>query len=381
MTTRPRTLPELTAALVAIDSVNPSLVPGGAGERAIADFVAAWLTDAGLDTRIDDLGDNRCNVVAIARGTGGGKSLMLNAHMDTVGYGGMTDPLTPRTAEGKLHGRGAFDMKASLAAIMLVGEEAARASWRGDLIITAVADEEFASIGTARIAETLKADAAIVTEPTDLELCVAHKGFAWLEVTTRGVAAHGSLADVGVDAIAAMGPVLSGIGDLQLALAARPPHPLLGPPSVHASLVSGGTELSTYPDICTVGIERRTIPGEIAADVEDEIGQILLHAAERDPRLRAEITMGLVREPFEIEDDHPFVALVRETASNVLNAPVTLTGGLGWMDSALLAEVGIPTVIFGPHGDGAHADEEWVDLASAEKARAVYAAVAAAFCA
>lgn len=381
MTTFPQTLPELTAALVAIDSVNPSLVPGGAGERAIAEYVAAWLADAGLETTIDDLGDDRCNVVAIARGSGGGKSLMLNAHMDTVGHGGMPDALAPRIVDGKLHGRGAFDMKASLAAIMLVGAEAVRSSWRGDLIITAVADEEFASIGTARIAETLKADAAIVTEPTDLELCVAHKGFAWLEVTTRGLAAHGSLAEVGVDAIAAMGPVLTGIAELQRGLAARPPHPLLGPPSVHASLISGGTELSTYPDICTVGIERRTIPGEIAADVEDEIGQILLRAAEADPRLRAEITMGLVREPFEIEEEHPFVALVHARATHVLRTAPVVSGGLGWMDSALLAEVGIPTVIFGPRGDGAHADEEWVDLASVEQARAVYAAVAAEFCA
>jgi acetylornithine deacetylase len=371
---------DLAARLVEIDSTNPSLVPGGAGESAIAAFVAQWLQSRGLEVTVEEIEPARPNVVAVARGSGGGRSLMLNAHMDTVGPGGMADPCVPRRDGDRLHGRGAFDMKASLAAIMLVGEAAASADWRGDLIVTAVADEEYSSIGTARIASTMSADAAIVTEPTGLELCVAHKGFAWLEIETRGIAAHGSLPDDGIDAIAAMGPVLTGLSHLQERLGAGARHPLLGAASVHASLISGGTELSTYPDRCTLGIERRTIPGETPEAVEAEFGDLLSGIAATDPRFEATLEMGLVREPFEVDPAHPFPALVREIASRDLGRDIPVTGAFGWMDSALLAAAGIPTVIFGPDGAGAHADEEWVDLPSAAATCRILLEVAREFC-
>lgn len=371
---------DLTAQLVTIDSVNPSLVPGAAGEDAVAEFVAAWCRERGLEVTIDEVEPGRPNVIAIARGSGGGRSLMLNAHLDTVGFGGMADPLLPRRHGDLLHGRGSFDMKASLAAIMLVGEQAVTAGWRGDLILTAVCDEEYASIGTARIAQTVRADAAIVTEPSGLELCIAHKGFAWLEIETRGIAAHGSLAAEGVDAIAAMGPILCGISELQAALDRRPPHPLLGTPSVHASLISGGTELSTYPDRCTLAIERRTVPGERDDMVEAEFQALLEQAAVANPQFAATLTMGVTREPFEIAVDHPFARLVAESADRELGRAPDITGTFGWMDSALLAAAGIPTVIFGPDGSGAHADEESVDLPSVEATIRVLTAVASAFC-
>ncbi len=370
----------LTADLIAIDSVNPSLVPGAAGEGAIARFVASWLRERGLVVDLDEVQPGRFNVVAIARGSGGGRSLMLNAHMDTVGHGGMRDPLLPRRDGDRLHGRGSFDMKASLAAIMLAGEHAASAGWRGDLIVTAVCDEEFASIGTAKIAETMTADGAIVTEPTGLELCIAHKGFAWLDIETHGVAAHGSLSNEGVDAIAAMGPILTSISAMQIDLDSRPSHPLLGTPSVHASLISGGTELSTYPDRCVLSIERRTVPGETNDAIELEFQSMLAAAAAANPRFSGTLRMGITRQPFEIALDHPFTRLVASTAARTLGADLSVTGGFGWMDSALLAAAGIPTVIFGPDGAGAHADEEWVDLNSADRALQVLIDVAAAFC-
>ncbi len=371
---------DLTAQLVVIDSINPSLVPGAAGEGVIAGFVADWMRERGLEVILDEVEPGRFNAIGIARGTGGGRSLMLNAHMDTVGAGGMTDPLVPRREGDRLHGRGSFDMKGSLAAIMLAGEHAVTAGWRGDLIITAVCDEEFASIGTARIAETMTADAAIVTEPSGLELCIAHKGFAWVDIETRGVAAHGSLSGEGVDAISAMGPVLTGLSDLQARFDNGPKHPLLGAPSVHASLIIGGAELSTYPDRCLLSIERRTVPGESDEAVEAEFQTLLEQAASGNPRFSGTMTMGLTRQPFEIAEDHPFAQLVFDNATRVLGAKPPITGGLGWMDSALLDAAGIPTVIFGPEGIGAHADEEWVDLPSVERALQVLIAVAAEFC-
>ena len=121
MTIREDEITALTAELVAIDSTNPDLVPGGAGETEIARFVAGWLTAAGLETETHELAPGRANVVAVARGSGGGRSLMLNAHMDVVGAGGMRGPWSPRVEGGRLYGRGAFDMKASLAGIMLAG--------------------------------------------------------------------------------------------------------------------------------------------------------------------------------------------------------------------------------------------------------------------
>src|SRR2546421_3559492 len=262
-------LEELIFELVAIESVNPDLIPLGSGETKIARFVALWLAAAGLEVDVVEPVAGRPSVGGTLRGSGGGRSLMLNAHMDTVGAGGMADAFSPVVRDGRVYGRGAYDMKASLAAIMITAREASKLKLKGDLIITAVADEEVASLGTSAVLEKYRADASIVTEPTELRLCLAHKGFVWLEVETTGVAAHGSRADIGVDAIANMGRVLAGVLDLNERLRSGPSHPLLGTGSIHASLIEGGQEMSTYPARCVAKLERRTIPGE--TEVEREL--------------------------------------------------------------------------------------------------------------
>jgi acetylornithine deacetylase len=371
----------LTAELVAIDSTNPDLVPGGAGEVEIARFVAKWLESVGLEVELRELGPGRANVIAVARGSGGGRTLMLNAHMDVVGAGGMTQPWIPRIDGTRLYGRGAYDMKASLAAIMLAGREAARLDLRGDVIVTAVADEEFASIGVQDVIRRMRADAAIVTEPTGLDLCVAHKGFVWLEVETYGVASHGSLPEEGVDAIAKMGPVLTGLGTLDHELRSRPGHAMLGPSSIHASLIRGGQELSTYPDRCLLSIERRTIPGETIGVVEGQVAAILDRAAAADPAFQAEQRTLLVRDPFGVNLDQPIVDVARRHLARVIGREPEIVGAGGWMDSAFLAAAGIPTVIFGPDGEGAHADVEWVDLLSATRTADALLGIIVEFCA
>jgi acetylornithine deacetylase len=375
-----REIGALTAELVAIDSTNPDLVPGGAGETEIARFVAGWLESAGLAVEVHDLGSSRANVIAVAPGNGGGRSLMLNAHMDVVGAGGMAEPWTPRIDGTRLYGRGAYDMKASLAAIMLAGREAARLQLRGDVIVTAVADEEFASVGVQDVVRNLRADAAIVTEPTGLDLCVAHKGFVWLEVETRGVASHGSLPEEGVDAIAKMGPVLTGLAELDRNLRSLSGHALLGPSSIHASLIQGGHELSTYPARCLLSIERRTIPGETIAEIEGQITAILEAAGAADPSFQAEQRTLLVRAPFGVDLDEPIVDLARRQLARVCGQEPEIVGAGGWMDSAFLAAAGIPTVIFGPDGEGAHADIEWVDLVSATRTADALLGIIAEFC-
>jgi acetylornithine deacetylase len=372
---------QLAAQLVAIESINPDVVPGGSGELELARFVAEWCERAGLETTLTELRPGRANVVAVARGSGGGRSLMLNAHMDTVGVAGMTDPFAPRLEGGRLYGRGAQDMKGSLAACLLAAVEAERRGIRGDVIVTAVADEEFASIGTEAVAASLSADAAIVTEPTDHSLAVAHRGFVHLEVEVKGRAAHGSRPDLGIDAIAKMGRVLVGVEELDRRLRASPTHPHLGSGSVHASLIEGGQEFSSYPARCALQAERRTIPGESAALAEQELRELVARAGEGDPDFSAEVRASISRDPFEVSEDEEIVLVVRRQATNVLGAEPPTVGAPFWADSALLAGAGIPTLVFGPIGEGLHSEVEWVDLASLERCAEIYTEVAVAFCA
>lgn len=372
---------ELTAELVGIQSVNPDIVAGGSGELEVAQFVAEWCERAGLETTLHEIRPGRANVVAIARGSGGGRSVMLNAHMDTVGVAGMSDPFGARLEGGRLYGRGSYDMKGSLAACMLATAEARRRRLRGDVILTAVADEEFASAGTQTIAASMRADAAIVTEPTELHVAVAHRGFVQLEVEVHGRAAHGSRPHLGIDAIAKMGRVLVGIEELDRRLRANPTHPYVGSGSVHASLIEGGQEFSSYPARCLLQAERRTIPGETVALAEQELREIIARAGEGDADFRADLRTPISREPFEVAEDAEIVRAVRRHAKAATGAEPELVGVSYWADSALLAAVGIPTVLFGPIGEGAHAEVEWVDVASLERCVEIYSAAAAELCA
>ncbi len=371
---------QLTCDLVAIESVNPDLVNDGGGERAIASFVASWLRDHGLIVETIEPVPGRPSVVGILRGQGDGRSLMLNAHMDTVGAGGMEHAFESVVHDGRVYGRGAYDMKASLAAIMLTAREAGKLRLKGDLIITAVSDEEVASLGTSSVLEQFHADAAIVTEPTELRLCLAHKGFVWLEVTTQGVAAHGSRADLGVDAIARMGRILTGVVNLDRRLRAGPGHRLLGRGSVHASLIEGGQEWSTYPAHCQLKVERRTIPGEDAARSLGELEALIAIAREEDPRLEASARVVLERAPSDVSASTPLATAVASAAHEVLGHDPEMVGVAYWMDMALTNAAGIPTVAFGPSGEGEHADVEWVDLASVEKCVSVYLRTAELMC-
>jgi acetylornithine deacetylase len=359
----PSSVEELAGALVAIESVNPGLVPGGAGEREIAAFVADWCAEHDLDVEV--LGNERPSVVATKRGSGGGRSLLLNGHLDTVGVMGMKAPFEPRVEEGRLYGRGAYDMKGALAAILLAAIDAN--GLRGDVIVTVVADEELASVGTEAVIERVRADGAIVVEPTDLRVAIAHRGFVGFEYETVGVAAHGSRPDLGVDAIAKMGPILVELAELDARLQVGPRHPLVGPASLHTSLIQGGQELSSFPASCVLLGERRTIPGETVEQVEHELRTIAVDASMR---------IVASRDPYTAEPDHPFVELVGRAA-----AADGFAGVPFWTDAALIAGAGIPTVLFGPEGEGAHAAVEWVDVASLDRVREVVLRVATEWCA
>ena len=373
-------LEKLVCELVAIESVNPDLVATGSGESRLATFVAEWLGAEGLSVQVVEPVPGRPSVIGVLPGSGGGASLMLNAHMDTVGAGGMKDPFVPYVREGRVYGRGAYDMKGSLAAIMIAAREAKKLKLRGDVIVAAVADEEVASIGTSAVLKRIEADAAIVTEPTELRLCLAHKGFAWLEVETRGVAADGSRPDLGIDAVAHMGRILTGVLELDHQLRAGRGHLLLGTGTVHASLIEGGQELSTYPARCVVTLERRTIPGEDGATALQEIEHLIANARGQDPALEATVKLTLERPSSQLGADSFVTEAVEQAAVEVLKRQPEVIGVAYWMDMALSNAVDIPTVAFGPSGEGAHADVEWVDIASLETCVAIYLRTAERIC-
>ena len=357
-------LSDLIAELVAIDSVNPDVVPGGAGEREMAAFVARWLKRGGFEVTIEGTACGRPNVIGSRRGGGdasSGPTLLLLAHTDTVGVAGVEQPFAPRIEDGRLYGRGAYDMKAGLAAAMAAAAAVEPAA--GEIVVAAVCDEECGSAGTrALLASGRRFDAAIVTEPTELAVAVAHKGFVGFEIETKGRAAHGSRPDLGVDAILAMAPVMEQLRDLDQRLQSGRAHALLGTGSLHASLIEGGQEFSSYPARCLLTGEMRTLPGD---DPE-----ALLRATASD----AELRVTHRGEPFETAPDAEIVSLVHR------HAGTELTGLPFWADSALTASAGIPTVLFGPAGEGAHAAVEWVEVASAERVRDVLIAVAREFC-
>src|SRR5580765_2465170 len=202
---------------------------------------------------------------------------MFCGHTDTVGVTGMSDPFTPIERDGRLYGRGAQDMKGGVAAMMSAAAQIAREGGLpcGRLIVAAVVDEEHSSIGADALVQSWRADAAIVTEPTDLAIAVGHKGFAWVEVEVFGRAAHGSRPAEGQDAILRMGRVLARLEALDRSLQARPPHALVGTGSLHASLIQGGRELSSYPDRATLQMERRILPTEPEGTALAEVQQIL----------------------------------------------------------------------------------------------------------
>src|SRR5215208_65754 len=370
----------LLAELVAIDSVNPTLVPGGAGEAEIASFIAGWARDAGLEVQELEETPGRPTVLVRVRGTGGGRTLLLCGHTDTVNVEGMTDPHAPRIDGDRLHGRGAYDMKAGVAAALVAARDTASEGLAGDVVLAAVADEEHASLGVQEALRVVRADAAIVTEPTELQVAVAHKGFVWSEVHVKGRSAHGSRPSLGIDAIVRMGPVLTELRALDEGLGARD-HPLLGRGSVHASLIDGGVELSSYPGHCVLGLERRTLPGDTGRDVERELAALLDRCRAGDPSLAVERRTLLVREPFEVDQHAEIVGLVRAAAGDVTNEPPRVSGASYWADAAFSAAAGLPTVVFGPGGEGAHAVEEWVSLSDTEAVARTLTAVARRLCA
>jgi acetylornithine deacetylase len=375
-------LTQTLSELVQINSINASLVPDGPGEAEIGAYLAGAMQALGLQVKVDEVAPGRVNVIGRRAGGGGGRSLMWNAHMDTVGLNGMEQPFTPTIRDGRLYGRGSQDMKGSLAAMLAAVKALNQAGIEldGDLLLTGVADEEYASLGSDHLVQHYTADAAIVTEPTELGLAIAHRGFAGFEVETTGRAAHGSRYLDGVDAILLMGRFLAGLDELEQELLRRPPHALVGPPSLHASIIHGGTEMSTYPAACYLMIERRTIPGESVEQAGQELQAILERCAQADPRFQGRLKTMIHRPPFEVDPAAGIVRALSDTLERRTGRSPALRGVSFWTDAAIFAEAGIPSVLIGPTGQGLHSAEEWVDLGSCVELAQILAQTAIRFC-
>ena len=347
--------------LIAINSVNPSLVHEAAGENEIATAIAAKLRAGSVDVKIEQVVPDRANVFGVLEGKQEGRSLMWCGHMDTVGVAGMESPFDPIEKEGRIYGRGSQDMKGGLAAMIGAILDLSKNGGlpAGRLILAAVVDEEYASIGAEALVRTWKADAAVVGEPTDMKIAVGHKGFQWVEVMTEGIAAHGSRPADGRDAIVRMGRVLSRLEKLDRELQSRPPHPVHGTASLHASLIAGGRELSTYPDQCTLEMERRTIEGEAGQCALEEVQNIIRDLRREDPEFRSSARFLFSRAPYLTPADHVLPRMMESALTKKGTPPVR--GGMSfWTDAGILGEAGIPSVVFGPGGAGLHSVSEYV---------------------
>ncbi|HJQ11913.1 MAG TPA: ArgE/DapE family deacylase [Gemmatimonadaceae bacterium] len=372
----------LARALVKIDSRNPTLVPGAPGERACAETLATVLDEWGFDVELQQRIPDRPNVVARI-GPRDAPALMLNGHIDVVGVEGMVHtPFGAEIRDQRIYGRGSADMKGGVASMCAAAARAGDSSSDRQILVTAVTDEEYESLGMRALIDSgIRAEAAIITEPTRLAICPAHRGFVWMDVTFRGRAAHGSRYELGVDAITHAGLVLAELEKLERTREQGKRHSLLGRGSLHASIIRGGVGMSTYPEECVLSLERRTLPGETADDAVKEIENACAAVRSREPRLDARITQTTSQLPSDVPTRAPIVkrlagALERE------GVPRRIEGMSAWTDAALLNEAGIPTICFGP-GDIAlaHAAEEFVPIEEIETATRVLARVVADWCA
>ncbi|MEO6865398.1 MAG: ArgE/DapE family deacylase [Gemmatimonadaceae bacterium] len=374
---------ELTATLIGFDSRNPSLVHGAPGEHHVALFLAHLLETWGFHVQLQEVTGDRFNVVARAgRASAESRSLMLNGHMDVVGVDGMTHPpFTSRIIDDNMYGRGSADMKGGIAAMCVAARDAIKVGIDGEIVIALVVDEEYESLGTrALIASGVHADAAIITEPTRLALCPAHRGFVWVRLDVHGRAAHGSRYDLGIDAITHAALIIAELDRVQRRTLQQRTHPLLGRGSLHMSMISGGTGLSTYPDLCSVEIERRTLPGETARTFLDELAAATAMVRNTHPDLNVDVSLITSQSASDVSRDAPIMVEMLEALDRE-RLPARVEGLSAWTDSALLNEAGIPTICFGP-GDIAlaHSATEYVPVMELDAATRVLTRFVSSWC-
>lgn len=368
MTVRREEAIQLLDALVRIDSVTPWLIPGGAGEGAVARYMQHWLTDAGLEVTLEEVEPGRPNVLAWLRGSQPGPTICLTAHSDTVGYANWPDrALTPVVDGDRMVGIGVADDKGGCAAAMLAARELVRggAQLAGDVLVALAIDEEGISIGTEHLVANHagEIDLAIELEPEGSHVIFTeHQGFGWIDIVVRGVPAHGSAPDKGVDAIVHMAEVITRLHRLDETRWRPNPDPRNGRTVFHTGTIHGGTDYATYPGEVVLGIEIGTQPGETLADRVADIEAVFAEVRAAEPAFSGEVRVRLDRDPFTGSGNAALVEALGDAAEAVNGARPAVTGLNAWTDAALLQSAGIPTVLFGPLGGNYHAADEWVSI-------------------
>ena len=356
----------LLADMVRIESVTPWLIPDGAGEAAAAAFVADWVSDLSVEVALEEIAPGRVNTLVRLRGSSGGPTLCVNAHIDTVGYANWREEaLTPRVDGDIMIGLGAADDKAGCVAALLALRElvATGAALRGDLLVALVADEEGVSIGTEALLAAEKMDAMMIVEPDKLpRAIVEHQGFGWIDVVVHGKPAHGSAPEQGVDAIVHVAEVVQRLHRLDQEVFALHPDPMNGRTVFHTGTIRGGTDYATYPGSAVLGIEIGTQPGEHLNDRVRDIETIFDEVRALDPRFSAEVVVQLDREPFRAEGHEALYEAMDAASIEVLGTALEPSGLNAWADSGLSQLAGVPTVMFGPLGGNFHAPQEWVSV-------------------
>ena len=350
--------------LVQINSVNLTLA-GGPGEKEIAEFIAQYLIQLGLDPEIQLVAPDRTNVVALIPGINHNDSLLLNGHLDTVGVEGIDAPFSLRKDGDKLYGRGAYDMKGSVAIMLLLAKYFTQQPPPMDILLTFAADEEDKSLGMDYMVKKWLPNIrplpsyGIFMEPTELEIGVSHKGFTWYEIEISGKAAHGSRPSEGIDAILPLRSALEELYNIQSELLKSVADPYLGHATLHAAIIEGGTALSVLAARSRLQWERRTLPAESQNNLNQELERVIEAVRNLPGNHEVKGRPIFARQPYEISKDAKIITHLQAAAPQS-----KLVGVSFWADSAICGRAGVPCVLFGPVGHGAHAVDEWVSLKS-----------------
>jgi acetylornithine deacetylase len=357
----------LTAELVAIDSVNPGLAPGAAGEAAVVDHLRDRLRRSGFETHVVTPAGatDRPSLVAAGPVAGGGPTVVLTGHLDTVGVEGMAEPFAATVDGDRLSGRGSSDMKAGVAAMVVAAEELLRRPLEGRVVLALVADEEDASLGAEAVIDALPGlgihpDVAVVGEPTWLAVAESLRGYALVEVTFTGRAAHSSQPDEGVNAVAHLGRLLTAVEVRDAALAGHGA-------SLMVTVASGGDSPFVLARSARALVERRTVPGEASGAALDEVEELLETLRTSDPDVDATARLVVAREAWRLDPDGPAATLADALEASLARTatdsavPQRLQAPY-WMEAPLWQASGIPALVCGPAGGGLHAADEWVDL-------------------
>ncbi|MER8773036.1 M20/M25/M40 family metallo-hydrolase [Mesorhizobium sp. M0960] len=364
---------KLLQDLVKIESINPSLSPKGSGEQAVAEFLERFCKERNLPYEIQEVTDGRSNFLTWVPGQEPNKRILFIAHMDTVPIDKWETDSGEQKA-GRIYGRGSCDTKGSLAAMLIALSTLGDRQPNATVVVAASIDEEYRKIGARAIAQSRTSyDAAVVGEPSRLELIVAHMGSVRWQIEVEGVPAHTSRPHLGVNAITGMAKIVLALDEYHRTLLSRPQHPLVGSPLLTVSLIEGGLELTTVPPACRIWVDRRLIPGERPQDAIQEVEDILESFRQGDHNIKVRSLLPALEDPPPASSESSKIAAVAAAACVDVAGTGKYIGARGGSDASQLSLVGIPCIVLGPGSpEQAHTNGEFIEIEQVAKAVEIY---------